>query len=108
MTRGRLDDADRWWTESFAIEEEIGNRPSMMKSLALGSYIAENRGQSRRALDLAIRGVLLTDDITRRDNLAMVAQLVQVARQVGIGMLETSWERITGDPLPPGIRELMD
>jgi hypothetical protein len=65
-----------------------------MKSFALGSYIAEKRGQSRQALDLAIRGVLLTDDITRRDNLAMVAQLVQLARQLGIGMLEPSWKRI--------------
>jgi tetratricopeptide (TPR) repeat protein len=108
LLRERLDDAEDWYTKSLAINEELGNRPSLAKNLAQMAWLAEQRGQSLRALEQAIRSVSLFEQVPNPATGSAPAVLARLTGELGAGVLEACWREVTGEPLPQAVRDYVD
>jgi tetratricopeptide (TPR) repeat protein len=54
---GRVDEAEEWYRRALAIEEELGDRPTMAKTHGQLGLLAEARGRRAEALDWTVRCV---------------------------------------------------
>jgi len=80
--RGRLDEAEDWYTRSLAIQDDLGDRPLMAASYHHLGIVAEMRGRLDEAEDWHTRSLAIKDDLGDRPGMAtsyhelgMVAQM---------------------------------
>ena len=105
QARGRLDEAEDWYRRSLAIKEELGNRPGMALTYAQLGLLAEDRAQAPLALQWNIRCVTLFDQFPSPMTGTAPSALARLTRQLGMPALEAAWQQITGQPVPPAVRD---
>ncbi len=103
--RSRLDEAEAWYRRSLTIKGELADRPGMALTYGQLGLLAEARHQPTEALDWMIRCVALSPDVLHPATGPGPGHLARLARQLGVGILEEAWLRITGSPLPPQLRD---
>jgi tetratricopeptide (TPR) repeat protein len=103
--RGRLDDAEAWYLKSLAVKDELGNRPGMATSYGRLGLLAEQRGQPHHALESMIRCVSLFAEFPHPAAGPGPEHLARLTTQLGMPALETSWQHVTGSPLPLSVRD---
>ena len=103
--RGRLDEADDWYRKSLTIEEELGNRPEMAVTYVQLGLLTEDRDQAPLALEWNIRCVTLFGDFPNQMTGTGPSGLVRLTRQLGMPAMETTWQQITGQPVPQAVRD---
>jgi tetratricopeptide (TPR) repeat protein len=105
--RGRWDEAEQWLRKTLAIEEEMGHETGVAVSCFQLGMVAEARGHAAEALEWTVRSTALeqrSPDFGNRDESHRL--LGRLTGRLGTGALEEYWERVTGDSLPPEIRQL--
>ena len=105
--RGRLDEADDWYRKALTIDEELGNRRGMALTYAQLGLLAEDRAQAPLALEWNIRCVTLFDQFPSPMTGTGASALARLTRQLGTPALETAWQQITGQPVPPAVRDYL-
>jgi Tfp pilus assembly protein PilF len=103
--RGRLDEAEDWYRQSLAINEELGNRPYMALTYAQLGLLAEARAEAALALVWNVRCVALFDQFPSPLTGTGPSALVRLAHQLGMPALEETWQQVAGRPLPPPVRD---
>jgi tetratricopeptide (TPR) repeat protein len=103
--RGRLEDAEDWYRKSLAIREDLGNRPGMATGYGQLGLLAEQRGQPRQALEWVVRCVTLFGEFPHPATGPGPGHLARLTAQLGTGALEAAWQKVTGSPLPPAVRD---
>jgi tetratricopeptide (TPR) repeat protein len=103
--RGRLDEAEDWYRRSLTVKEELGNRPGIALTYAQLGLLAEDRGQALLALEWNIRCVTLFEEFPSPLTGTGPAALARLTRLLGMPALEQSWRHVTGQPVPPEVRE---
>ena len=68
--RGRLDDAEDWYTKSLAIKEELGDRPDMATTYHQLGMTAENRGRLDDAEDWYTKALAINEELGNRPGMA--------------------------------------
>jgi tetratricopeptide (TPR) repeat protein len=68
--RGQLDQAEDWYTQSLAIEEELGNQPGIAGSYHQLGRLAELSGQLDQAEDWYTRALAIRREIGDRSGMA--------------------------------------
>jgi tetratricopeptide (TPR) repeat protein len=104
VLQGRLSDAEGWCLKALAVSEQAGNRTEMAVNYGMLGVLAEYKGQPRQALEWMIRCIALFADIGDPATRAAPAELTRLTAELGLGALETSWQDVTGDPLPETVR----
>lgn len=105
QARGRLDKAEDWYRKSLAIEEELGNLPGMALAYGQLGLLAEARQRPRQALDWMIRCVALFSRFPHPATGPGPSHLAQLASQLGMPALGQAWQQVTGQPVPPPVRD---
>jgi tetratricopeptide (TPR) repeat protein len=103
--RGRLEEADDWYRKSLAISEELGNRPYMALTYGQLGLLAEARDQARQALEWMVRCVSLFSQFPHPATGPGPRHLARLTGQLGLSALERAWQQVTGQPLPPPVRD---
>jgi tetratricopeptide (TPR) repeat protein len=103
--RGRLDEAEDWYRRSLTVKEELGNRPGIALTYAQLGLLAEDRGQSLLALEWNIRCVTLFEEFPSPLTGTGPAALATLTRLLGMPALEQAWRQVTGQPVPPAVRD---
>ncbi|MGH3843635.1 MAG: tetratricopeptide repeat protein, partial [Pseudonocardiaceae bacterium] len=104
---GCLDEAQQWYLKSLTISEELGDRPGMARSFGHLGPLAEGRGHPEQALDWMIRCVALFDEFPHPATGAGPDHLARLTAVLGIDTLERCWRRVTGQPLPQLVRDVI-
>lgn len=82
LQQGRLEEAERWYEQSLAIGEEIGNEPLQAASLHQLGEVAEQREQLEEAEGLYQRSLAISERIgDRRERAAAFHQLGIIAQK---------------------------
>ena len=102
--RGRLEEAEDWYRQSLTIKEDLGNRPGMASTYHQLGLHAESRNDTARALAWVIRCVALFDEVPHPMTGTGPAHLRRLAAQLGLPVLEETWQAVTGSPLPDAVR----
>jgi|ERR1022692_634798 tetratricopeptide (TPR) repeat protein len=103
--RGRLDEAADWYAQSLTVEEELGDLPKIALSCCQLGLLAEAQRRPSQALEWAVRCAALFDDVPHLSAGVDPGQLARLARQLGNEALEACWRQVTGDSLPPTVRD---
>ncbi|WUH95903.1 tetratricopeptide repeat protein [Streptomyces sp. NBC_00433] len=103
--RGRPEEAGGLYLRSLAIEEDLGNRLGMATSYAQLGLYTDAMGDSAQALTWVVRCVSLFDEIPHPGSGTGPKHLRHLTAQLGIEAVEHAWRTVTGDPLPPAVRE---
>jgi tetratricopeptide (TPR) repeat protein len=103
--RGRLGEAEEWYRRSLAVEKELGDRPGMAVTLGQLGLVAEQRGEVEEALEWTVRCVALFDEFPHPLTEPGPEHLARLTGELGVGVLEETWVRVTGAALPEGVRE---
>jgi len=103
--RGDLPQAETWYRKSLEIEEALDNRPGMAVSYATLGLLAEARGNAPQALEWMVRCVALFPDFPHPSTGPGPRHLARLAAALGVGALEETWRRVTGEILPRHIRD---
>ena len=105
--RGRLEEAEDWYRQALTIKEDLGNRPSLALTYAQLGLLAEDRGQARLAPEWNIRCVSLFDQFPHPMTGTGPAALARLAGQLGVPALKQAWRQVTGQPVPPPVRDYL-
>ncbi len=70
QARGQLEEADDWYRQSLAINEELGNRPGMASHLPPARQHRPGRGQLEEADDWYRRSLTINEELGNRPGLA--------------------------------------
>ncbi len=82
--RGRLEEADDWYRQSLAINEDLGNRPGLALSYHQLGMTAQDRGRLEEADDWYRQSLAINEDLGNRPGLAdSYHQLGRVAQDRG-------------------------
>ena len=104
--KGQWDETERWIRRALPVDEETGDEAGVAQSYGQLAELAEARGELTEALDWTNRSVALSRRLPRfshDDDLTLL--LGRLTAQLGIGVLEERWERVTGDALPADVRQ---
>jgi hypothetical protein len=104
----RLDDAEDWYMSSLKFEEQLGNRPGMVVSYYQLGLLAGARGHDVQALGWIVRCIALFDEFPHPETGPAPGLLARLASKLGLAQLERSWVGVTGQPLPPAVREFVE
>ncbi|HEX5716908.1 MAG TPA: CHAT domain-containing protein [Thermoanaerobaculia bacterium] len=102
--RGDLSGAETWYRKSLEITESLENRPGMAMTYAQLALLAKARKSSAEALDWTVRCVALFSDFPHPSTGPGPRNLARLTATLGMGALEESWRRCTGEPLPAAVR----
>lgn len=105
--RGLLDQADDWYRQALAIEEELGDCPGMTITYHQLGLLAEERAQPSLALEWNIRSVTLFDQFPGPQAGMAPATLARLADQFGMTALEIAWQQTTSQPVPRPVRDYL-
>jgi hypothetical protein len=89
------------------IRSELDDLSGMALSFVRLSQLAEQRGESRQALEWTVRCVTLFDDFPHPLTVPGPHNLAVLTGALGIEALEEIWQHVTGDPLPDNVREFV-
>jgi tetratricopeptide (TPR) repeat protein len=70
--RGRLDEAEDWYRQSLAIEEDLGNRSGMAITYRQLGKTAQNRGRLDEAEDWYRQSLAIEEDLGNRPRMAVI------------------------------------
>ncbi|MFP5284939.1 MAG: tetratricopeptide repeat protein, partial [Thermoanaerobaculia bacterium] len=101
--RGDLIGAETWYRKSLEIHESLGNRPGMAMTYGQLGLLAEARESFVEALDWTVRCVALFSDFPHPATGPGPRNLARLTARLGMGALEQSWRRCTGEPLPAAV-----
>ena len=102
---GRLVEAEEWYRKSLAISEELGIRQGMALAFDQLGLLAEQRGDVRQALTWAVRCIAVFGEVPHPLTGTGPRDLARFTAALGIGALEETWRRVTGEALPENVRE---
>jgi hypothetical protein len=102
--RGQLEEAEDWYRQSLGSSEELGNLPGMAGTYGQLGLLAEIRQQPGQALDWMVRCVSLFGQFPHPATGPGPAHLARLTRLLGMAALEQSWRQVTGQPVPPAVR----
>ena len=105
QNRGRLDEAEDWYRKALSIKEKLGNLRSLAVTYAQLGRLAETCGQAEQALEWNIRCVTLFDQFPSPLTGTGPSALAQLTGQLGVPALEQAWRQVTGQPVPPPVRD---
>jgi tetratricopeptide (TPR) repeat protein len=103
--RGRLDEAEDWYSQALALKEELGDHPRLALTYAQLGLLAEARNQAQAALEWNIRCVTLFDQFPSQLTGTGPAALARLTRQLGTLALQAAWRQVTGQPVPQPVRD---
>ena len=106
--RGHLEDAETWYRKSLDIEETLGNRRGMATSYAQLGLLTEERRDAVGALALFIKGAALFDGFPHPPTGSMPHHIVRLTAELGMPVLESTWQQITNNPLPEPVRAFVE
>ena len=69
--RGRLDEADDWYSKALAIEEELGNRPGMALTYHQLGRTAQDRGRLDKADDWYRKALTIFEELGNQPGMAL-------------------------------------
>jgi Tfp pilus assembly protein PilF len=104
QARGELDRAEDWYRHALTIEEQLGDRPAMAMTYGQLGLLAEARQQLAIALEQTVRCVALFDQFPHPATGPGPYHLARLTAQLGMGALEETWTKLTGQPLPATVR----
>lgn len=103
----RFDEAEQRLRRLLAIEQEMGHEAGAAVCCLQLAVLAMNRDRAGEGLEWSVRSLASLRRLTRfTDYQEPLRLLCDLTARLGIGALEECWERITGDVLPPDIRQL--
>jgi len=103
--RGQLDEATGWYRKSLAVSEEHGYPAGTARTYWHLSQLAEGQGQAELAVEYRIRSI---DSCRRVPGLMEQlgsGLLAELSEQLGAAALAEAWQQVTGQPLPPPLRQ---
>ncbi|MBT2482474.1 tetratricopeptide repeat protein [Streptomyces sp. ISL-94] len=103
--RGRLDKAERRYRQSLAIKEGLPDRPGMAFSYGQLGLLSEERGDPREALEWMVRCVACFEEFPHPATGPGPELLKRMVSSLGLEALEESWQAVTGEPVPPSVRD---
>jgi tetratricopeptide (TPR) repeat protein len=103
--RGGLEEAEGWFRRSLAIDEELGRRTGIAVSYGALGLLAEERGHVGEAMEWMVRCATLFEQFPHRDTGPGPRHLRRLTGRAGIAALEETWHTVTGNPLPPAVRQ---
>ncbi len=106
--RGDLSSAEDWYRRSLEIEESLGSRPGMALSYGQLGLLAEARDRKEEALEWTVRCVALFEEFPHPSTGPGPKHLARLAGELGMGALESAWERVTGRALPATVRSWVE
>ena len=106
--RGQLDEAADWYRKSLAVSEALGYPAGTARTYSHLAQLAESQGQAQLALEWRIRCL----DLCRQSPPLMTQLgsgiLTDLKGQLGTEALEEAWQQVTGQPMPPPLRQVTD
>ncbi|HEU0089726.1 MAG TPA: tetratricopeptide repeat protein [Pseudonocardiaceae bacterium] len=105
--RGRLDDAEEWHRQSLTISEELSDQHAMALSFVLLGLLTETQGRVDEALEWTVRCITLFDEFPHPMTGPGPMHLARLTAELGIETLERCWRRVTGQTLPPSVRDFV-
>jgi tetratricopeptide (TPR) repeat protein len=103
--RGRLDEAEDWYRRSFTIMEELDDRIGLAAGYGQMGFLAEARQEMLDALRWTARCAALLNELSHPATGSVTDQLARLTGQLGWAVLEQQWQDVTGQPLPPAVRQ---
>lgn len=70
--------------------------------------LAEARQQPRNALEWVVRCVTLFGQFPHPATGPGPGHMARLAREIGLPSLEMTWQQVTGQPLPPPVRDYVE
>jgi tetratricopeptide (TPR) repeat protein len=107
LIRGQLDEAADWFARSLAITEELRDGPKMARTYSQLGLLAEKRGNLGQALLWTVYCMALSGGLSHLGAGVGPELLVRLTQQLGTEALEDCWLKVTGEPLPDVLRELI-
>jgi tetratricopeptide (TPR) repeat protein len=104
----RWDEAEQWFRQSLAIEEDMGHQVGVATSYFQLGLLAEARGQFANALDCTVRSVALFNQFPHLATSLAHPQLARLTERLGMHELERCWDRVTGLPVAPAVRQFIE
>lgn len=105
---GRLDEAERCYRSAIAIQETLDDRVALSVAYGQLGRLAGDRGDADGALEYTIRSVALFEQSPDPRTSPAHHQLAQLTIRFGMEAIERHWADLTGDPLPPRVRDLIE
>ncbi|MEV6112391.1 tetratricopeptide repeat protein [Streptomyces sp. NPDC052109] len=102
--RGAPREAEGWYQQCLDVELEMGNRSRLSAIYRQLGILAEDRGDARTALGWIVRCVACFEDFPHPATGPGPDHLKRLVTSLGLGVLEETWEAVTGGPLPPAVR----
>jgi tetratricopeptide (TPR) repeat protein len=106
--REELDRAEVWYRQALTIFEQLADRRQMANSYGQLGLLAEDRRQPAAALEFMVRCVTLFDQFPDPATGPGPRHLVRLTRQLGMGVLDNTWKKVTGASLPRMIRAYVE
>ncbi|MEU9874860.1 CHAT domain-containing tetratricopeptide repeat protein [Streptomyces phaeochromogenes] len=105
--RGLLEAAENWYRQSLTINEDLDNRPGMATTYGQLGLLSENWQQPEEALKWMVQCVALFEQFPHPSTGPGPDHLKRLTVSMGIGSLERTWQSVTGNPLPPPVRNFV-
>lgn len=105
QTVRKLDEAEQWYSKAVPIFQELGDRTSMVIYYANRGVMAHQRNQPVQALEWLVRSVAVFDEFPHPATKQSLPFLAELVKRLGVQALEECWQRVTGNRLPPSVRE---
>ncbi|MFI6849490.1 tetratricopeptide repeat protein [Kitasatospora sp. NBC_00085] len=102
---GRLDDAEAWCRKSLDITQDLGDLPRMAVTYHLLGLLAWNRRSLGESLTWTVRCVAMSDKCTHPAVGRGLEHLARLTRALSLAELEETWRSVTGEALPPAVRQ---
>ncbi|WIX85689.1 tetratricopeptide repeat protein [Amycolatopsis sp. DG1A-15b] len=80
--RGRIDEAEQWYRQSFTINEELGDRTNMADSYQQFGAVALKRGRLDEAEQWYRRSLTINDELSRRPGIGVSCHQLGILAQL--------------------------
>jgi len=103
--RGQLDEATGWYRKALAVSEEHGYPVGAARTYWHLSQLAQGQGQAELAVEYRIRSIDSCRQVPGLMEQLGSGLLAELSEQLGAAALAEAWQQVTGQPLPPPLRQ---
>jgi tetratricopeptide (TPR) repeat protein len=108
LSRNRFSDAESWCQQAIVVAQRHDNPTALSRPYYVLAATAFTQGDLRKALEMLVRCVVAFGEFPHPGAGEGPPRLAVIARHLGTDVLEETWERVTGEPLPAKVRNYVD